>query len=157
MTVPTGVPATVPTTVRRVEHAGIMVADIDAAVQWYTESLGFEIVDRWADAEAGMSWAHLRAAGFRIEFVQRPGLSASASPATGIHHLALVVDDCEAATARLVAAGAEQVFAPAYFERHDMDWSFVRDPFGNILELVAYRTAPASTVVPPHRDEGSQG
>jgi hypothetical protein len=41
-----------------------------------------------------------------------------------------------------VTSGATVVFAPSYFDRHDMDWSFVQDPFGNILELVSYRNPP---------------
>ena len=146
-----------PVRIRTVEHVGVMVIDIDSAVDWYTRNLGLEVLDRWDDADARMSWAHLQAGDFRLEFVQRPGLTVSDAPSAGIHHLAVVVDDCQDSADRLIAAGATSVFAPSYFERHHMDWSFVRDPFGNILELVAYRTAPRSPVDPTTLHEGSQG
>lgn len=123
----------------RVDHVAIMVPDLDAAVDWYANALGVAVVDRWEDAASGMAWAHLEAGAMRLELVQRPGLSQPTPGAYGIHHIALVVADCAAATAALVEAGGEVVIAPSHFDRHDMDWSFVRDPFGNILEIVSYR------------------
>ncbi|WP_426324050.1 VOC family protein [Microbacterium sp. E-13] len=129
--------------VLRVDHTGVMVDDIEAAVDWYVGALGLQVADRWENAETAMAWAHLEAPGARIELVQRPGLGAHAGNLAGLHHLAFVVDDCAAATDLLVARGADVVFPPSYFDRHDMDWSFVRDPFGIILELVSYRaTSP---------------
>ena len=123
----------------RLDHAGIMVEDIDAAVDWYAAALGVRVTDRWDNPDAGMAWAHLEAPNARIELVERRGLAAAPANVRGPHHLAFAVDDCAAATDALVARGAEVVFPPSYFERHDMDWSFIRDPFGNILELISYR------------------
>ncbi|GAA1972455.1 VOC family protein [Microbacterium pumilum] len=130
----------VPITVTRLDHIGVMVADIEAVVSWYTDSLGFEVLDRWVNADAQMAWAHLELHGFRIEFVERQGLMTPDPTAAGYHHIALVVPDCAQAVDALVRAGASVVFPPSYFDRHDMDWSFVQDPFGNILELVSYRS-----------------
>ena len=124
------------------DHVAMMVADIDEAVAWYVEALGFKIADRWANAESAMAWAHLELNGIRIELVQRAGLAPRDAAGSGYHHLALVVADCTDAVNALVTAGATVVFAPSYFDRHDMDWSFVQDPFGNILELVSYRKTP---------------
>jgi catechol 2,3-dioxygenase-like lactoylglutathione lyase family enzyme len=126
----------------RLDHVGVMVTDIDAAVDWYVETFGFDVADRWADRESGMAWAHLELDGMRVEFVQRAGLERPDQSASGYHHIALVVVDCAEAVIHVVRAGAEVVFAPSYFHRHDMDWSFVRDPFGNILELISYRNPP---------------
>jgi catechol 2,3-dioxygenase-like lactoylglutathione lyase family enzyme len=131
-----------PISITRMDHVGLMVADIDAAVAWYAEAFGLTIADRWANAEAAMAWAHLELDGIRIELVQRAGLAPVDPVAAGYHHLALVVADCTDAVNRLVTSGATVVFAPSYFDRHDMDWSFVQDPFGNILELVSYRNPP---------------
>jgi methylmalonyl-CoA/ethylmalonyl-CoA epimerase len=136
---PTGEAMTPPVTVMRVDHVGVIVADIDAAVEWYAGSLGLTVVDRWEKPEAQMAWAHLEGAGYRIEFVQRAMTTAPSEGGTGFHHIALVVADCAQVSAALVAAGGAVVFPPSYFDRHDMDWSFVRDPFGNILEIVSYR------------------
>lgn len=133
--------------VDRVDHLGVMVADIDATVAWYVEVLGFAVTDRWSNHDIDMSWAHLEYGGHRLEFVQRPGMTGGADAAAGYHHLAVVVGDCAAATEAIVDAGATVVFPPAYFDRHDMDWSFVKDPFGNIIELVSYRDSES----PPPR------
>jgi catechol 2,3-dioxygenase-like lactoylglutathione lyase family enzyme len=132
-----------PITVARMDHIGLMVTDIDSAVAWYVNAFGFSVADRWANEEAAMAWAHLERDGVRIELVQRAELAAPDPGVTGYHHLALVVADCTDAVSALVTAGATVVFAPSYFDRHDMDWSFVQDPFGNILELVSYRNPPS--------------
>lgn len=131
-----------PITVMRVDHVGVMVTDIEAVVTWYAETLGFTVKDRWANPEAGMAWAHLELHGARLEFVERQGLVPQDPTASGYHHIALVVPDCAQALDAVVNAGATVVFAPMYFDRHDMDWSFVRDPFGQVLELVSYRNPP---------------
>lgn len=136
-----------PISVARMDHFGLMVTDIDAAVAWYVNTFGFEVADQWANEEAAMSWAHLELDGIRLELVQRAALAPQDPGAAGYHHIALVVADCTDAVNALVAAGATVVFAPSYFDRHDMDWSFVQDPFGNILELVSYRRTPSV----PHR------
>jgi catechol 2,3-dioxygenase-like lactoylglutathione lyase family enzyme len=124
----------------RLDHVGIMVSDIDAVVAWYTEHLGLIVRDRWADDAIGMKWAHLAAGGLTIELVQRPGLDGAHDSAPGYHHLALAVDDASSAADALQAAGATVVMPPSYFDRHDMDWAFVTDPFGNTIEVISYRS-----------------
>ena len=128
-----------PTDVLRVDHVGVMVRDIEEAVAWYTRTLGLAVTDRWEEPDLQMAWAHLQAGTTRLELVQRPGLRSAAPGISGLHHIALVVADCAATTELLAQAGGEVVRDPSYFDRHDMDWSFVRDPFGNILEIVSYR------------------
>ena len=137
-----------PITVARIDHIGVMVADIDAAVAWYVDTLGFTIADRWVNDEAAMAWAHLELDGIRLELVQRAELAPQDPAAAGYHHMALVVADCAHAVNALVTAGATVVFAPSYFGRHDMEWSFVQDPFGNILELISYRNPAKPPIVP---------
>jgi len=144
-----------PIDILRMDHVGVMVSDIDRAVEWYAASLGLAVVDRWEDRDTQMAWAHLEAGSTRLEFVQRPGLTGATAGTSGLHHIALVVTDCMATTEALAAVGGEIVFAPSYFERHDMDWSFVRDPFGNILEIVSYRGAKPDNHLPEHQGGAS--
>jgi catechol 2,3-dioxygenase-like lactoylglutathione lyase family enzyme len=124
----------------RLDHFGIMVADIDAAVDWYVAHLGAVVRDRWENTDAQMKWAHLDIGSAPVEFVQRDGLVGVSDSAAGFHHLALSVSEVDVAVRALEGAGGAVVFPPSYFDRHDMDWSFVRDPFGNILELISYRS-----------------
>jgi len=123
----------------RADHIGLMVPDMDQAVAWYGDKLGFAVVDRWADDAIGMEWAHLEVAGTRLELVKRPGLASAVPSTSGFHHLALVVDDCAASVAALHESGVEVIFAPSHFERHDMDWAFVADHLGNVIEIISYR------------------
>jgi len=125
------------------DHVGIMVPDMDQAVDWYTSKLGFALRDRWANEAIGMQWAHLELGNFVIEFVQRPGLTAPAEGGHGIHHIAIEVDDCAATVAALEVVGVPVMFAPSYFDRHDMDWAFVTDHLGNVFEIVSYRSGGA--------------
>lgn len=123
----------------RVDHVGMMVPDIDEGVAWYVDNLGFTLHDRWANPEAGMEWAHLTLGNFTLELVTRPGLEAPAKGAAGYHHLAITVNDCKATVAALEARGVTVVMPPSYFDRHDMDWSFIQDFLGNVIEIVSYR------------------
>jgi methylmalonyl-CoA/ethylmalonyl-CoA epimerase len=123
----------------RVDHVGVMVPDLDEGVNWYVANLGFLLHDRWSNPDAGMEWAHLKLGDFTLELVSRPGLEAHTPGAAGYHHLAITVSDCAATVAALEARGVTVMFQPAYFDRHDMDWSFVQDFLGNVIEIVSYR------------------
>jgi len=129
---------------RSLDHVGVMVDDINPAVEWYRDVLGFAVRDQWANDDAGMKWAHVALGDFTIEFVERPGLERRSPATVGYHHIAFTTDDCVATTDSLVASGGSVIFAPSFFDRHDMDWSFVADPFGNVLEIISYRNPPVS-------------
>jgi methylmalonyl-CoA/ethylmalonyl-CoA epimerase len=126
---------------RRLDHVGLMVADMDAALAWYRDVLGCSVTDVWANDETGMRWAHIRYGDVPIELVYRPGLESRPAAAAGYHHVAVEVDDCAATVAELESRGVSVVISPSYFERHDMDWSFIADPSGNVLEILSYRSA----------------
>lgn len=126
----------------RLDHVGLMVTDMDDALAWYTEVLGCTVTDAWANDETGMRWAHIAYGDVPIELVFRPGLEARPQASAGYHHIAIRVDDCPATVADLAARGVTVVFPPSYFERHDMDWAFIADPSGNVLEILSYRSEP---------------
>jgi catechol 2,3-dioxygenase-like lactoylglutathione lyase family enzyme len=122
------------------DHVGVMVPDMDEGIRWYTAFLGFELRDRWANDDIGMEWAHLGLGGSTLELVKRPGLETAPSGSAGYHHIALVVDDCGATVRDLESRGVGVMFPPSYFDRHDMDWAFVTDVFGNVIEILSYRS-----------------
>lgn len=124
----------------RLDHVGIMVADMDEALAWYRDVFGCTVTDEWGDAATGMRWAHLSFGEVPLELVHRPGLEARSPAAAGIHHVAVRVDDCATTVAELEARGASVVFAPSYFDRHDMDWAFVADLYGNVFEILSSRS-----------------
>jgi catechol 2,3-dioxygenase-like lactoylglutathione lyase family enzyme len=129
----------------RVDHVGMMVPDLDQGIGWYFHKLGFTVSDRWANPDAGMEWAHLTLGDFTLELVSRPELAAPAKGAAGYHHLAITVDDCHATVTALEASGVTVVMPPSYFDRHHMDWSFIEDFLGNVIEIVSYRNTGSPT------------
>jgi glyoxylase I family protein len=92
------------------DHATAAVTDIDRAVRWYENMLGFTVVNRGERAN-GMRFADLQIPGFGIGLVQNPGPVAPAPAAnamkSGWIHIVFSVPDPAAAYAMLRARGAD--------------------------------------------------
>lgn len=93
----------------RVDHVGIFVADLEAAVHFWRDVVGLEcagIVDR---PESGHRLAHVCVNGVELELIEAPVertmLRHMPHQGPGIYHVGLRTDDLEAAAARLRAAG----------------------------------------------------
>ena len=123
------------------DHVSLAVTDLDPGIAWYGEKLGARLVDRWANPEAGMEWAHLAIGDFMLELVRMPELPVSTERRAGYHHFAITVPDCDALVARLQAQGVTVMRPPSDFDRHSTRWSFVRDGYGNIIEIISKRRA----------------
>jgi lactoylglutathione lyase len=124
-------------------HTALSVADLDDATAWY--SAAFDVDVEVAAELPGFRLAMLRApAGWRLELFEAVGASRtvdSSTPLTvmrhhGLTHLAMVVDDVEAQHDRLVAIGAESVWDPRPSPEPGKAMAFIRDPEGNLIELI---------------------
>jgi catechol 2,3-dioxygenase-like lactoylglutathione lyase family enzyme len=143
-----------------VNHTGLTVSSLDAALAFYRDTLGLEVVMEqeksggYLAAITGYPEAHVRMAhlatptGGRIElfeYLEPRGRSTPREPCdVGITHLCLVVADIHDAFRRLVAAGAEPFSDPIRIDTgaNAGAWGlYVRDPDGIILEL--FQPAPA--------------
>ena len=111
-----------------------LVADVDAAVTFYTGMLGFELVEKW-----GPPFAMIRRGDLTV-WLSGPGSSASRPLADGSkpvaggwNRLVLETDDLESHVARLKTAGAvvrgDIVSGPGGKQ------ALVDDPSGNPIEL----------------------
>ena len=137
--------------IARIDHTAISVPDLDRALAFYCDLLGFEIEinTRWennadndtvigARGTVGKN-ALIKAGGTRIELFEYvnpiPQVQDAARPVWdhGITHLCFAVDDIHAEYSRLKTAGVVFNSEPVAMGR----WYFVygRDPFGNIFEL----------------------
>lgn len=97
----------------------LVVPDLDAAVAWYGDVLGFRPERRFGFADAGIEIAHVvNEAGVRLEIIQQAGSAPSpdsdrdvfaALKTQGAKHLGLLVEDLDAAAAELRPKGAEIV------------------------------------------------
>jgi lactoylglutathione lyase len=128
-----------------VHHIGLSVADLPAMVAWYVRVLGFSAevefelpggsirgaMLRRPDGTGLELLCHADSAGEPAEDPQRAILR------RGYGHWAIAVDDVAATHARLVAAGAREVWAPRPAPPPAPGaMSYLSDPEGNLLELV---------------------
>jgi catechol 2,3-dioxygenase-like lactoylglutathione lyase family enzyme len=127
------------------DHAGLSVADLDAATSFYGRALGFEPEFPFELPVGGIRGVMLRLEhGARLELFERPesveGLRAAdpiAALATrGYGHFALSAPDIDALFARAIEAGAIEKVAPQPSPEPGVRFAFVADPEGNLVELV---------------------
>lgn len=111
-----------------------MVSDVDAALGFYTEALGFELVERW-----GPPFAIIQRDDLEI-WLSGPGTSASLPMPDGTqphsggwNRVVLEVEDIAATIERLRAAGAR--FRNELIEGPGGSQILIEDPSGNPIEL----------------------
>jgi len=99
---------------RAIDHVALVVADLDATVALYTQTLGFAVVYRETIADQGVDAVGLRAGDSIVELL-RPLDPHSAiarflgDAPTKLHHTAYRVADIRAELARLKAAGVRLI------------------------------------------------
>ena len=107
-----------------VHHVALSVADLAEAISFYTGTLGLTVrADRPSTLPAG---AWLDAGGQQIHLV--PGRPPEACG----QHVAILVDDLDAAIADVRGAGVEVTDPVPIGTAHQ---AFLRDPSGNAIEL----------------------
>jgi catechol 2,3-dioxygenase-like lactoylglutathione lyase family enzyme len=142
--------------VQGIDHAGITVASVEAALRFYRDLLGLRVIDEGQDegpeldAIVGLSGVRMRYAeldlggGQMLEVIQYlvpEGASLAQRPCDpGAAHLALRVDDVDALCERLAAAGVTIAGRPATITApgawHGARCVYVDDPDGRTVELI---------------------
>jgi catechol 2,3-dioxygenase-like lactoylglutathione lyase family enzyme len=137
---------TIPTI--RFNHVSISVADFDAQVAWYQKALGFtEVIEQYELSEPPVRTSVLQAPGIRIELIQRGGSERTGeyndpldmTRSQGYGHWAVNVDDLDASFTWLLRAGAYEVWSPAEAVAPGERFAYVKDPEGNLIELIQSR------------------
>jgi methylmalonyl-CoA/ethylmalonyl-CoA epimerase len=138
-------------TFTRIDHVGIAVDDLEAAVARYRELLGSEPVHRETVADQGVDEvlfaigeSYLQLLGARGPGTPVAGFLAKRGP--GMHHVAYRVDDLEAELAALRAAGAQLVDETPRRGSRNTLIAFVHPHAtgGVLVELVQERSADAT-------------
>ena len=135
-------------------HVGIAVRDLERSVRFYRDGLGFTVLmeqtfdkdwKRLVDspcsrmhavilAQPGESGSAIELIAFEDGVVRSP----RSGPPTGIFLMAFEIADVEAAKQRLVALGCGDFeLEHSVIGGHRLNVTFVRDPDGNVVELVA--------------------
>ena len=97
-----------------IDHVAIVVKDLAATVELYTQTLGFSEVYREIVADQGVEAVGLRTGDAVIELLRplsddSPLAAYRGDAATKLHHTAYRVDDLRAELARLKAAGVRLI------------------------------------------------
>lgn len=94
----------------RIDHVGIVVADIDSALAVYGETFELELVHRERSDELGLDIALLQVGESRVELLAPTTTdSVLAGAAPGMHHVAYGVADIDAALELLQARQVDLV------------------------------------------------
>jgi catechol 2,3-dioxygenase-like lactoylglutathione lyase family enzyme len=130
----------------RFDHINVSVTDLDAQERWYSDALGLtRVVERVEIPDPPVRTVILEGPeGLRVELIEREGSSRAtvpgdpleASETLGYGHWALRVEDLDATFDRLTARGAPVVSAPADAATPGGRFAYVKDPEGNLIELV---------------------
>ena len=142
--------------IRGIHHTSISTADLERALAFYRDLIGFEVVMdyRWPvgtrnmDVTSGLRGSSgravmLRARNAMLELMEYATPAAAAGDPHrplcdhGITHLCLEVDDIEAEYARLSAAGMRFHHAPV--QNDGAKATYGRDPDGNAVELIEFQ------------------
>jgi methylmalonyl-CoA epimerase len=97
-----------------IDHIALVVADLEATIALYTQTLGFSFVYRETVTDQGIEAVGLRSGDSIIELLRpldeaSPIAAFRGSAATRLHHTAYRVDDIAAELARLRAAGVRLI------------------------------------------------
>lgn len=126
-----------------IDHVAIAVNDLDAAVDFYARAFGAEVHHRETVDSDGVEEALIKVAD---SYIQLTAATRADSPIArflerkgeGLHHIGYRVDDCAAALASMVAAGATPIDAAPRPGSRGTTVAFVhpKGAYGTLIELV---------------------
>ncbi len=137
----------------KLDHVGIVVPDLDAAVEWYTTHFSLQVAWREADTDVNdvaiglpgeavrLRGAVLYAGGAYLElhqYLSPVGCASRRVSDLGIGHLAFFSHDIWADFERLTAAGVTFCSEPRLIDSGGLTghwWVYGEDPWGNVIQL----------------------
>jgi catechol 2,3-dioxygenase-like lactoylglutathione lyase family enzyme len=148
---------------RPMVHIGVTVPDVDRAVAWYSEILGFDVLsgaeevraddDHWGPGAAavfgrqfrGMKIAQLVAGNgvgfelFQFTTPQTPAENEAEYWRPGPFHVCVRDPDIHGLARRIVESGGKQRTAPRdSYEGEPYQWCMCEDPWGNMIEIYTH-------------------
>ena len=120
---------------KRIDHVELYTADVERAVRFYTEVLGFTVRSR-AVVPNGPHIVYLDLGGTTLELLTTPQTAlepAASGNRLGYRMMALEVQSMEGALGFLAAKGVQPAWGPV--TRPGYARAEIRDPDGNPIEL----------------------
>ena len=131
---------------QQMHHFAIVVADLDEALRWYEEKLGFKLEKRFGFPEVGTEIAHIVSdSGLRLEVMSRAGSVSGpdvgrdafgALLTQGAKHIGFLVQDVDATAEELQRRGVELVHEPTTVPPAGVRNCWIRDTSGTLIEFV---------------------
>jgi methylmalonyl-CoA epimerase len=126
-----------------IDHVAIAVYDLEAAITWYAEVFGAEVVHREIVASDGVEEALVRVADSYVQLLtptreDSPVGKYLAAKGEGLHHVAYRVDDCAVALAAVKASGARVIDEAPRPGSRNTTVAFIhpKAAFSTLIELV---------------------
>jgi methylmalonyl-CoA/ethylmalonyl-CoA epimerase len=128
--------------ITRIDHIAIAVNDIDAALEFFSDTLGLEVGHTDVEEEQGVVVAFLPLGESELELIEpvvdQSGVAKWLSGrGPGLHHLCLEVSDLDAALARLHERGVQMIDDEAYIGAGGRRIAFIHPhaAYGVLVEL----------------------
>ena len=126
-----------------IDHVAIAVKDLEAAIAYYAEAFGAEVHHREIVDSDGVEEALIKVADSYIQLTTPTRLDSAVAKSLdkrgeGLHHVGYRVDDCAAALAAMVAAGATAIDQEPRPGSRGTTVAFIhpKGSFGTLIELV---------------------
>ena len=141
--------------VKSIDHIGLIVKDMEKAVKFYTDVMGFTLIGEitpWAgSAEESEAMQVQEGTLYRCAMVKGPGdvniqfmefdhmQDSMPLNVQGAHYLTYMVDDMDAWVKKLVDNGCKLMSKPLMYDEFGttVQWCYVIDPNGIIFELTS--------------------
>lgn len=127
----------------RIDHIGVAVEDIDAAIELYRDSFGMELAHRETVESQGVEAVLLDVGDGHVELLAPLGPDTPvgkymAKNGAGLHHVAYAVDDIDAALQKIAAAGVQLIDSEPRVGIRDSRVAFLhpRSTGGVLTEIV---------------------
>ncbi|MBJ6361474.1 VOC family protein [Paenibacillus sp. GCM10012307] len=123
-------------TIKKIEHIGIMVKDIEASIKFYNEVIGMEHLNTILHANGVIKLAFLAFSGSpdaQIELIE--GYNAELPAEGKTHHIAFTVEDLDAEVERLKSLNVKARDAQITTLPNGSRYFFFYGPDGELFEL----------------------
>ncbi len=127
----------------RIDHIGVAVEDIDAAIELYRDSFGMELAHRETVESQGVEAVLLDVGDGHVELLAPLGPDTPVGKymtknGAGLHHVAYAVDDIDAALEKIAAAGLQLIDSEPRVGIRDSRVAFLhpRSTGGVLTEIV---------------------
>jgi len=131
--------------IKRIDHIGIAVNNLDEALKVYRDALGLAVTHVADEPEQKVKVAFLPRGESEIELLEPypgdgPVRKFMEKRGEGIHHLCLEVDDIEAALAQLAAQGVQLIDTTPRLNSRGQKIAFIhpKGAHGVLIELYQY-------------------